>query len=81
MSIEPPRFANTRGMYPGGLKLQVTPEEELKDLRMAELQKLDAKAGWVDPKAKIAHIPIQDAMKLVAEKGLPARSPKAEEKR
>jgi hypothetical protein len=30
------------------------------------------KLGWIDEKAGIAQIPVKDAMKIIAEKGLPA---------
>jgi hypothetical protein len=29
------------------------------------------KTGWIDQSAGIAQIPVQDAMKIIAEKGLP----------
>jgi hypothetical protein len=31
------------------------------------------KLGWIDQSAGIAQIPVQDAMKIIAEKGLPAQ--------
>jgi len=33
------------------------------------------KLGWIDQNAGIAQIPVQDAMKIIAEKGLPAAQP------
>lgn len=33
-----------------------------------------AKAGWIDQSAGIAQIPVEDAMKIIAEKGLPGAS-------
>jgi cell division protein FtsN len=39
------------------------------------------RAGWVDEKAGIAKIPVKDAMKIIAEKGLPALPPAAPEKK
>ena len=39
------------------------------------------RAGWIDQNAGIAQIPVKDAMKLIAEKGLPgAPAPPAEKK-
>ena len=35
------------------------------------------KLGWIDQNAGIAQIPVEDAMKIIAEKGLPAVSPAA----
>jgi hypothetical protein len=29
--------------------------------------------GWVDPKVGVVRIPVEEAMKLLAERGLPAR--------
>lgn len=40
------------------------------------------KLGWIDEKAGIAQIPVKDAMKIIAEKGLPAVTvPPAEKKK
>lgn len=33
------------------------------------------KAGWLDQNGGVAQIPIEDAMKIIAEKGLPGASP------
>ncbi|HLZ12527.1 MAG TPA: hypothetical protein VKP58_08065 [Candidatus Acidoferrum sp.] len=37
--------------------------------------------GWVDEKAGIARIPVREAMKMIAEKGLPPVTPAAAEKK
>jgi len=53
------------------------------DLRRMIKQDAEANArlGWVDEKAGIAQIPVEDAMKIIAQKGLPAVSaPPAEKK-
>jgi hypothetical protein len=39
------------------------------------------KFGWIDEKAGIAQIPVKDAMKIIAEKGLPAVSAPPVEKK
>ena len=40
------------------------------------------KLGWIDEKAGIAQIPVKDAMKIIAEKGLPVvAAPPAEKKK
>jgi hypothetical protein len=39
------------------------------------------KLGWIDEKAGIAQIPVKDAMKIVAEKGLPVVAPAPAEKK
>jgi hypothetical protein len=53
-------------------RLQTNPREDLADLRRAEDQVLDS-YGWVDKDAGIVRIPIDDAMRLTLERGLPAR--------
>ena len=52
--------------------LQVSPPEELQQLRKAEEQVLNS-YGWVDRKAGVVRIPVDEAMKKVLEKGLPPR--------
>ena len=39
------------------------------------------RAGWIDEKAGIAKIPVKDAMRIIAEKGLPALPQAAPEKK
>jgi hypothetical protein len=39
------------------------------------------KAGWIDQNSGIAQIPVEDAMKIIAEKGLPAASTLPAEKK
>jgi hypothetical protein len=73
--------------YPPEPRLQGVPGHESdpqKDLR----QKLRAdnaaneKLQWIDKNAGIAQIPVEDAMKIIAEKGLPAApAPSAEKKK
>lgn len=45
---------------------------ELQDLRGPEDDQL-ATYGWVDEKAGVVHIPIERAMELIAQRGLPVR--------
>lgn len=52
--------------------LQVTPQEDLKAMRAAEDAALTG-YGWVDRKAGIVRIPINRAMALPAERGLPPK--------
>jgi hypothetical protein len=51
------------------------------DLRLKTEADTEAnqKYGWIDQNAGIAQIPVQDAMKIIAEKGLPG-APPAEKK-
>ncbi len=53
-------------------RLQVNPSVDLKAMRAAEDAALNT-YGWVDRKAGIVRIPIERAMELLAERGLPAR--------
>ncbi len=50
---------------------------EIKDFRLKEEQTLNS-YGWVDEKAGVLHIPIERAMQLIAQRGLPT-TPKAGE--
>jgi hypothetical protein len=50
--------------------------------KLKEDTEANEKLGWIDEKAGIAQIPVKDAMKIIAEKGLPAVSaPPAEKKK
>jgi hypothetical protein len=53
-------------------RLQINPRQDLKDLRAAEDEILHG-YGWVDRNAGIVRIPINDAMRLTLERGLPSR--------
>lgn len=50
--------------------LQRAPESDLAAFRSKEAEELTA-LGWIDRPAGIARIPIEDAMKLIAQGGLP----------
>lgn len=70
LDVPPSRLAEARPMPPEP-RLQVAPLEDLKATRAAEDAALIG-YGWVDRKAGIAKIPINRAMELLAERGLPA---------
>ena len=53
-------------------RLQIHPREDLQDLRASEDAILNS-YGWVDKNAGIVRIPIDEAMKLILQRGLPAR--------
>jgi len=53
-------------------RLQTNPRQDLRDLRSQEDQILGS-YGWVDKNAGTVRIPIEQAMKLTLERGLPAR--------
>jgi hypothetical protein len=69
-SLALPRFAGDTGEYPAP-RLQADPARELKKMKAEDLGRLNA-YGWVDRKASVAHIPIDRAIEILAEKGLPA---------
>ena len=72
---------DTRNASPA--TIQKFPEPRLEDdertqlngFRLAEEQKLNS-SGWVDQNAGVVHIPIEQAMKQIAQQGLPT-TPKA----
>lgn len=73
--------------FPPEPRLQGVPGHESdpqKDLRQKMKADNDAneKLQWIDKNAGIAQIPVEDAMKIIAEKGLPGTStPPAEKKK
>jgi len=52
------------------------PQADLRD-KMRRDAEANEKAEWIDRDAGIAQIPVRDAMKIIAEKGLPAPPPVA----
>ena len=54
-------------------RLQTNPRQDLADLRAKEDDQLTS-YGWVDKNAGIVRIPIESAMTLMLERGLPARA-------
>jgi hypothetical protein len=73
--------------YPPEPRLQGVPghvTDPQKDLRYKLKADIDAneKLQWLDKNAGIAQIPVEEAMKIIAEKGLPVSSaPSAEKKK
>jgi len=57
---------------PAGPRLQADPETELAAYRAFERDQLTS-YGWLDVKDGIVRLPIQRAMELVVQEGLPAR--------
>jgi len=53
-------------------RLQVTPRQDLKDLRAQEDEILNS-YRWVDKNAGVVRIPIGEAMRLTVQRGLPTR--------
>lgn len=58
---------------PEGPRLQVVPGLDLREIRAAEDDRLNG-YGWVDEGGRVVHIPIEKAIDVVIERGLPARS-------
>jgi len=66
----PPPLAREAGRLPPGPRLQAAPLQDLEQVRAEEEKELTS-YGWVDRKAGIVHIPIDEAIKIVAARGLP----------
>lgn len=63
--------------WPPPPALQIAPYADLARLRAAETQRLES-YGWVDRGRGIVHVPIEDAMRRVAQQGIrgwPAPAP------
>jgi hypothetical protein len=52
--------------------LQVTPERDLAVYQQDQERQLGS-YGWVDEKLGIAHVPVERAMDMLLERGVPAR--------
>lgn len=73
----PPQQATTTRRLPPGPVLQANPAVDMAKFRQREEQKVSS-YGWVDRNAGIAKVPVQRAMEMVAERGLPQwQAPKA----
>jgi hypothetical protein len=66
-----PLPVETREVAQPGPRLQADPSQDLAAFR-AEKRALIERTGWVDREAGIARIPIEDAMRLLAERGWPS---------
>ena len=78
-SLGPPAspFESVRTLPPAP-RLQVAPVEDLARYRAAQESTLNS-YGWVDQKAGVVRIPIDRAMDLLLERGLPARARAAQQ--
>jgi hypothetical protein len=70
--LPPAPLAQTRPALPPEPRLQVAPPQELQQLRAAEEAVLQS-YGWVDQAAGVVRLPIERAMELLLERGLPVR--------
>jgi hypothetical protein len=69
----PPHMTFEESREPPPPRLQERPDQDLQAFRAAEDQVLDT-YGWVDKSRGVVRIPIDEAMKLVAERGLVQQS-------
>ncbi len=69
---EYPLAAKQEQRLPPEPRLQTNPRQDLADLRAAEDVTLST-YGWVDRNAGVVRIPIDEAMKLTLQRGLPSR--------
>jgi hypothetical protein len=68
-------LAATQGeRLPPTPRLQQFPNKEFYEFRVGEEAFLEG-YGWMNKEAGIVHIPIEDAMRLMVERGLPSRAP------
>lgn len=65
-------LVKTEQVVPPSPQLQAHPEEDLQTYCTAEEQKLDT-YGWVDQQAGVVRLPIDRAMTLLLQRGLPTR--------
>lgn len=57
---------------PAGARLQVDAEADIERFRGSEALRLET-YGWVDEEAGVVRLPIEEAMRLTVERGLPVR--------
>jgi len=71
-----PLAATQENRLPPEPRLQTNPRQDLLDLRTGEREQLTG-YQWVDRNNGVVRIPIEDAMRLTIERGLPSRDPAA----
>ena len=72
---QPPSAPLTKQAPPPGPRLQVAAPKEMGELRAAE-DAILTRYGWVDHTKGVVRIPIDRAMEVLVERGLPASGPK-----
>ena len=75
-----PLAAGQATRVPPEPRLQTTPREDLRALRAREEEILGS-YGWVDKTTGVVRIPIDEAMKLTLQRGLPARASSGDSKK
>ncbi len=68
----PSRIALDAHMIASPPQLQISPTDDYEKFRASEDAKLKS-YGWIDKQAGIIRIPIERAMELIAQRGLPTR--------
>ena len=71
-SVVFPMAAGQQDQLPPPPRLQSDPQQDLGDLLTKQQAQLSG-YSWIDKNAGIARIPIEDAMRIVLQRGLPAR--------
>jgi hypothetical protein len=70
----PPMAARATGEpVPPEPRLQVSPAQDLREMRASEDARLNT-YGWADQTAGVVHIPVEQAMQILAQRGLPVDS-------
>jgi hypothetical protein len=72
MPPEYPLAVSLTDRTPPEPRLQTAPREDLRDLRASEAAVLGS-YGWVDKNAGVVRIPIEEAIRLTLQRGLPVR--------
>lgn len=67
-----PMAASQQDRLPPEPRFQQDPQQELQDLRARQKALLEG-YGWANKEAGVVRIPIEEAMRLVVERGLPTR--------
>jgi hypothetical protein len=70
----PPPLARPTGDVPPMPRLQITPLQDLEQVRAQAEEELNS-YGWVDARAGIVRIKIDDAIRILAQRGLPSAAP------
>jgi hypothetical protein len=70
--LEYPLAVGQEDRLPPEPRLQANPRQDMRDLRESEDERLKT-YGWVDRNAGVVRIPIDEAMKLTLQRGLPSR--------
>ena len=71
--LEYPLAASQGHHEPPEPRLQTDPRQDLADMQAKEDEQLQS-YGWVDKNAGVVRIPIEDAIRLTLQRGLPART-------